>query len=83
MSSTVQSPYSPEQIKVWLRGLLTIAWADGHFDEEEKSLITSITQDELAPNLDFSMPSSPFPQQNSAVPSGPIKLPPKTSSAWR
>lgn len=49
MSSTVQSPYSPEQIKVWLRGLLTIAWADGHFDEEEKSLITSITQDELAP----------------------------------
>jgi tellurite resistance protein len=53
MSSTVQSPYSPEQIKVWLRGLLTIAWADGHFDEEEKSLITSITQDELAPNLDF------------------------------
>jgi tellurite resistance protein len=53
MSSTVQSPYSPEQIRVWLRGLLTIAWADGHFDEEEKSLITSITQDELAPNLDF------------------------------
>lgn len=53
MPSTVQSPYSPEQIKVWLRGLLTVAWADGHFDEEEKSLITSITQDELAPSLDF------------------------------
>ncbi len=53
MPSAVQSPYTPEQIKVWLRGLLTIAWADGHFDEEEKNLITAITQDELAPSLDF------------------------------
>ncbi|WP_008309227.1 Mo-dependent nitrogenase C-terminal domain-containing protein [Leptolyngbya sp. PCC 6406] len=53
MPSAVQSLYTPEQIKVWLRGLLTIAWADGHFDEEEKNLITAITQDELAPSLDF------------------------------
>lgn len=53
MPSTIESPYTPEQIKVWLRGLLTIAWADGHFDEDEKSLITSMTQEELAPNLDF------------------------------
>jgi tellurite resistance protein len=53
MPSTIDSPYTPEQIKVWLRGLLTIAWADGHFDEEEKSLITSMTQEEFAPNLDF------------------------------
>jgi tellurite resistance protein len=53
MSSTTQSPYTPEQIKVWLRGLLTIAWADGHFDEDEKTLITSMTQEELAPNLNF------------------------------
>ncbi|MGF1457964.1 MAG: Mo-dependent nitrogenase C-terminal domain-containing protein [Leptolyngbyaceae cyanobacterium] len=53
MPTTVDSPYSPEQIKVWFRGLLTIAWADGHFDEEEKSLITSMTQEEFAPNIDF------------------------------
>jgi tellurite resistance protein len=53
MPSTTQSPYTPEQIKVWLRGLLTIAWADGHFDEEEKDLITSMTQEELAPRLAF------------------------------
>ena len=53
MPSTIESPYTPEQIKVWFRGLLTIAWADGHFDEEEKSLITSMTQEEFAPNLDF------------------------------
>ena len=52
-SVTIQSPYTPEQIKIWLRGLLTIAWADGHFDEDEKDLITSMTQEELAPSLNF------------------------------
>jgi tellurite resistance protein len=36
-----------------LRGLLTIAWADGDFDEEEKDLITGLTQTELAPKLDL------------------------------
>ncbi|MBD0334671.1 MAG: nitrogenase [Cyanobacteria bacterium Co-bin13] len=53
MTATAESPYTQEQIKVWLRGLLTIAWADGHFDEGEKDLITSITQEELAPSIDF------------------------------
>ncbi|MBF2035587.1 MAG: nitrogenase [Leptolyngbyaceae cyanobacterium T60_A2020_046] len=53
MPSTIDSPYTPEQIKVWLRGLLTIAWADGHFDEDEKDLITAMTQDDLAPSLNF------------------------------
>jgi tellurite resistance protein len=41
--------HTREQISVWLRGLLTVAWADGHFDEEEKNLIVSLTQDELDP----------------------------------
>jgi tellurite resistance protein len=54
MTSTVQSPYTSEEIAVWLRGLMTIAWADGHFDEHEKSLIAEITQDELAPTIDIS-----------------------------
>lgn len=53
MAATAESPYTQEQIKVWFRGLLTIAWADGHFDEEEKVLIEAITQEELAPSLDF------------------------------
>lgn len=53
MTATKESPYTQEQIKVWFRGLLTIAWADGHFDDEEKELIAAITQDELAPSLDF------------------------------
>ncbi|AVZ30932.1 Mo-dependent nitrogenase C-terminal domain-containing protein [Nodularia spumigena] len=48
MTSAVKSPYSSEQITAWLRGLLTIAWADGNFDPEEQQLITSLTKDELA-----------------------------------
>ncbi len=53
MALITQSPYTQTQIKIWLQGLLTIAWADGHFDDEEKELIAEITQDELAPNIDF------------------------------
>ncbi|MDB9372644.1 Mo-dependent nitrogenase C-terminal domain-containing protein [Nodularia sphaerocarpa] len=48
MTTAVKSPYSSEQITAWLRGLLTIAWADGNFDPEEQELITNLTQDELA-----------------------------------
>lgn len=50
MVSTVRSPYSDEQIALWLRGLLTIAWADGNFDTEEQSLIHDLMETELAPN---------------------------------
>jgi tellurite resistance protein len=48
-----RSPYTDAQISVWLRGLLTIAWADGHFDKEEQALIAEITQTELAPTADL------------------------------
>ena len=51
MTSTVQSPYSNEQIAAWLRGLLTIAWADGNFDAQEQELIASITKNELTPKI--------------------------------
>ncbi|MEH2042134.1 Mo-dependent nitrogenase C-terminal domain-containing protein [Nostoc sp.] len=51
MTSTVQSPYSNKQIAAWLRGLLTIAWADGNFDDQEQELISSITKNELAPKI--------------------------------
>ncbi|MEM0979406.1 MAG: Mo-dependent nitrogenase C-terminal domain-containing protein [Cyanobacteria bacterium P01_H01_bin.58] len=66
MQSTVESPYSPEQIKVWFRGLLTIAWADGHFDEEEKNLITAMTQEELALDLSFFDAIEPISSQELA-----------------
>lgn len=52
MVGTVHTPYSDAQIAVWLRGLLTIAWADGHFDQEEQEVITALTQ-ELASNTDL------------------------------
>ncbi|AFY37534.1 Mo-dependent nitrogenase family protein [[Leptolyngbya] sp. PCC 7376] len=48
VSSTIS--YSDGQITAWLRGLLTIAWADGDFDPEEQQLITRLTKDELVPH---------------------------------
>jgi tellurite resistance protein len=54
MAATLENAsFSEAQIKAWLRGLLTIAWADGTFDDDEKALIHSITDSELAPGLDF------------------------------
>ncbi|NEO86685.1 MAG: nitrogenase [Spirulina sp. SIO3F2] len=52
MSSTA-ALYTDAQISAWLRGLLTIAWADGQFDPEEQELMTRLTQDELAPQTDL------------------------------
>lgn len=60
MTNTVQSPYTSEQIVVWLRGLLTIAWADGQFDDQEKNLIAALTQAELAPGLDLAAIEEPI-----------------------
>jgi len=53
MTTTAQTAYSSEQIIAWLRGLLTIAWADGNFDTQEQELITNLTKDELAPSVDW------------------------------
>lgn len=47
MANTVKSAYTSEQITAWLRGLLTIAWADGNFDEGERQMIASLTQAEF------------------------------------
>ena len=53
MTTTAQTPYSSEQMMAWLRGLLTIAWADGNFDAQEQELITNLTKEELAPAIDW------------------------------
>jgi tellurite resistance protein len=45
MANTVQSPYSDEQIAAWLRGLLTVAWADGNFESHEQALIADLTHE--------------------------------------
>ncbi len=52
-TSSPTTPYNDEQMTVWLRGLFTIAWADGHFDPEEQTLIAELTGNELAPNLNI------------------------------
>lgn len=51
MTTIVQSPYSQSQMTAWLRGLLTVAWADGNFDAVEQELINELTREELAPCL--------------------------------
>ncbi len=51
MATAVTSTYSSAQMTAWLRGLLSVAWADGNFDEIERELISELTRDELAPGL--------------------------------
>ncbi|MEO1593262.1 MAG: Mo-dependent nitrogenase C-terminal domain-containing protein [Cyanobacteria bacterium J06632_22] len=53
MASATQSRYTEAQIKAWLRGLLTVAWADGQFDEQEKALIHTMADGEFAPGIAF------------------------------
>ncbi len=43
--TSVMTPYTNKQISAWLRGLLTIAWADGNFDAEEQKLIAALALD--------------------------------------
>jgi tellurite resistance protein len=42
MVSSKKSPYTHDQMTAWLRGLLTIAWADGNYDLEEKAIISKL-----------------------------------------
>lgn len=45
MTGITQSVYSDRQIIVWLRGLYTVAMADGYYDPEEQELIGQLSQD--------------------------------------
>lgn len=67
MTSAVKSPYTSEQVAAWLRGLLTIAWADGDFDAQEQQLIAAITQDELAPGINLESLDAIEPDELAAV----------------
>jgi tellurite resistance protein len=49
MATAAQSTFSSEHIAAWLRGLLSIAWADGDFDDHEREFIESLTKSEVAP----------------------------------
>ena len=52
-SATKTVSYTNEQIQIWLRGLLTIAWADGQFDDSEKAMIQAMVESEFMPGIAF------------------------------
>lgn len=47
MSAASTDSYSSEQITTWLRGLVTVAWADGQFSEDEQLLIGQLVASDL------------------------------------
>lgn len=47
MVNTTQRFNAEQQTTAWLRGLVAIAWADGHFDPEEQEIITSLLQQDV------------------------------------
>lgn len=51
MTTSTQFTPSPAQVTIWLRGLLTVAWADGQFDTEEQALIEGLVSQELIPDV--------------------------------
>jgi len=67
MTSLTHPTYTKEQIAAWLKGLLTVAWADGHFDPEEQEVLAQITQQELAPETDLPDLSEPISPQELAT----------------
>lgn len=67
MTGTVQSRYTTEEVAVWLHGLFTIAWADGHFDEEEKVLIADLTHQDLPSDVSIAPFTSITPTELSAT----------------
>lgn len=46
--TTNKSAYTNEQTTVWIRGLVALAWADGHFDPEEQAIITSLLHQDVS-----------------------------------
>lgn len=54
MSTTTPS-YATEQVTAWLRGLVTIALADGDFSASEKAIIQDLVWTKLAPELSNSI----------------------------
>jgi CRP-like cAMP-binding protein len=42
-----------QHVSSWLRGLLTVAWADGEYNPEEKSVIEGLIRDDLCPNANI------------------------------
>ncbi len=67
MTGVVKPTYTNEQITAWIRGLLSIAWADGDFDAQEQEMIASITQAELAPGMNIETSEDISPEELARV----------------
>ena len=61
------NPYTNEQVIAWLRGLLTVAWVDGNFDDYEQELIATRLFIELAPNLNLVLMEPITPEELAQV----------------
>lgn len=48
MSDSTSSSYGREQTTVWIRGLISLAWVDGHFDPVEQDMITNLLHQDLS-----------------------------------
>lgn len=65
--TSVMTLHTDEQIAVWLRGLLTIAWADGNFDAEEQELIAALTQETSVKSVSLGSTEPIAPQELAAA----------------
>jgi tellurite resistance protein len=64
---TTQASYTTEQVLAWLRGLLTIAWADGHFEPEEQELILSVMAEKFHAQDDLKILQKIMPEELAAA----------------
>ena len=67
MTSITPSPYTEAQVSAWLRGLLTIAWADGQFDQQEQELLAQITSEQLVTNTNIQSLEQPISPEELAT----------------
>lgn len=65
--TSVVITYTTEELEVWLRGLLTVAWADGNFEQHEQELIATLLQKELGTKLNLSCLESITAEELAAV----------------
>ncbi len=67
MTSITPSPYTEVQVSAWLRGLLTIAWADGQFDQQEQEFLAQITCEQFATNTNIPSLEEPISPEELAA----------------
>lgn len=65
--TNVVTLHTDEQIALWLRGLLTIAWADGNFDANEQELIAALTQETSVTSVSLGSIEPIAPQELAAA----------------